>query len=152
MTTKDAYDIYIKLGLTPDKAILAASQTAFETAAADANGYTIPFNSYVFKANNNVGGIMFVNQKDTIAGTPFPLNESKTAKYAKYKNVADSFKDHLRIVKPALDKSGTVSDYVANLKAQGYFTGGVKNYIAGMQRFEKELRTQLIPTTEKKKQ
>tara|TARA_R110000868_G_scaffold326483_2_gene587487 strand:- start:502 stop:1032 length:531 start_codon:yes stop_codon:yes gene_type:complete len=130
MTTLDAYTIYMQLGLTSDKAKLAASQSAFETMY---NGKT--WSSPVFLQNNNTGGIMYINkpfQKNATQGSPYPKSEwsnpSTPAYYAKFNTIKDSFIDHIRITYKALIKSNTPIEYANNLKAQGYYTGNAGDY------------------------
>lgn len=130
MTTPEAYNIYLSLGLAPDKAMLAASQSAFETTY---NGKT--WNSPVFLKNNNVGGIMFVNrsfQKNAVSGSAFPQNEwpnlNTPIYYAKFATIKDSFIDHIRITYKALINSNNSVEYARNLKAQGYYTGNEQAY------------------------
>jgi hypothetical protein len=157
MTLQDAYNVYIGLGLAPEKARLAAAQTAVETSYKNpvTGGYD-PFTSPVFLRNNNVGGIMYIAnpaiQKDSVAGDPFPPNESKTAKYAKFGSIESSFRDKLRIVRKALDKSTNPTEYARALKLQGYYTGNEANYAAGLRRFYDKIKTTgAKPLDEKKK-
>lgn len=156
MTLNDAYNIYISLGLTPDKARLAAAQTAVETAYKDAKtGGYVPFTSPIFLRNNNVGGVMYINkpfQKDSVAGLPFPINESKTAKYAKFGSIESGFRDKLRIITPALNKSSNPVEYAHHLKIQGYYTGNESDYAKGLARFYNQLSgAKFIDVNEKAK-
>jgi hypothetical protein len=157
MTLKEAYNIYISLGLSSDKAKLATAQTALETADKDpkTGGYS-PFLSRVFLQNNNVGGIMYVNQpyqKDSTQGFQMPLSDTggKIAYYAKFGSLKSSFNDHLRIIYNSLMKSTNVTEFAKNLKAQKYYGADVNKYILTLQRFERELNKELGTTTEKKK-
>ena len=129
MSLKDAYDIALELGLSDPQAKLIAAQAAYETAN---------FTSNVFKLNNNPAGIMFINkpyQKNATAGSSFPSNESKTAKYAKFVTIKDGFKDMIRITYPSLIKSTDTTTYAANLKLQKYYTGPQANYTSGLLRY-----------------
>jgi len=129
MDLQGAYNIAIDLGLSDAQAKLIASQAAYETAN---------FTSNVFKLNNNPAGIMFINkpyQKNATAGSSFPSNESKTAKYAKFLTIKDGFKDMIRITYPSLIQSTDSTTYAAKLKAQKYYTGNQEIYSAGLTRY-----------------
>lgn len=129
MTIRDAYDIGIDLGLNDAQAKLIAAQAAFESAN---------FTSNVFKLNNNPAGIMWINkpyQKNAEPGSPFPPNESKTAKYAKFATVKDGFKDMVRITWKALQGDPSPDTYAANLKNQKYYAGSQTIYTSGLKRY-----------------
>lgn len=150
MTIREAYNIYISLGLPRDKALLATAQTAFETAYFDVlTGKYKPFNSPVFKRNNNVGGIMYVGQKDSIPGDPFPKTESKTAKYAKFASLEASFKNHIRIIAKPLQLSSDPASFAKNLKLYRYYGGDEKLYSLGLNRFYNEAKTETEDTKKK---
>jgi len=149
MTLTEAYNIYIKLGLTPNQSKLAAAQIALETG-------NFSTSQGVFISDNNIGGINYYNGiKNAVKGTPKPVKEwvnNVPSYYAKFNTLADSFAEHIHTMKPALIKSNTPQEFAHNLKhlPQGMY------YIAPEELYSKNLvfwynkLTQQLLTPEKK--
>lgn len=70
--------------------------------------------------------------------------------FRSFETLSDGMKDHLRLLsgryKEALDGSsdGCVDTYATSLRAHGYFTGPLVNYISGMNRFFDEFAMRVL--------
>lgn len=150
MTLIEAYNIYIKLGLTPNQSKLSAAQIALETG-------NFSTSQGVYISDNNIGGINYYNGiKNAVKGTPKPVREwvrGVPSYYAKFNTLADSFLEHIRIMKPALIKSNTPQEFAHNLKhlPNGmYYTAPEDLYSKNLVFWYNQLTKQLS-TPEKKK-
>jgi len=133
----DAYNELKALNLSEKFARLLAAQAAFETGN---------FKHPNFTQNNNPGGIMYINkgyQKDSVPGFPFPSNESKTAKYAKFGTRASGWRDMVRITYPYLTKATTPENYASILFAGGYYKGDQSIYAKNLRFFWNQLDAEL---------
>jgi flagellum-specific peptidoglycan hydrolase FlgJ len=128
---QEIYNAAVKEGFSPSAAKLIVAQTRHET-----GNYT----SNVFKLNNNLFGMKFVNQPLAVAGSPSPSNEGKTP-YAKYKNASDSVKDavarYYKITRKGVtfEQLKNVSDpldFATKLKTRGYYGATINEYANGL--------------------
>lgn len=128
---QEIYDAAVKGGFSPSAAKLVVAQTRHET-----GNYT----SNVFKLNNNLFGMKFVNQPLAVAGSSAPSSEGKTP-YAKYKSAADSVKDaverYYKITRKGVtfEQLKNVSDpleFATKLKTRGYYGATINVYANGL--------------------
>lgn len=115
----------VNAGLSPDIATFAAAQSAFET-----NGWK----SNVFKQNNNLSGITWINkpyQKAT-KGTKKP----EGGYYAHYANMNDWANDFKRVISiggaGAAIHATDLQDYVDRLYKNHYFTSSPGPYYTAL--------------------
>lgn len=100
---------------------------AAKFAVAQAGHESGNFESDIFKGNTNPFGIKFMGQREA---------QGERKGYALYTSLADSVKDHKRILKTY----GTlvylkISDYVKTLKKHGYFEAAEAEYLEACQWF-----------------
>lgn len=149
------YNTAIEQGFNPTAAKLIAAQARFESA----DKFGVDYNSAVFKANNNTGGIKYIgaSQINAQRGSLAPASERTCGGgcngdyYAKFNTIQDSINDKIvrlynktmRGVTPQQLKDSTdINEFATLLKKRGYYgpsafgTAGaqaeINNYVGGM--------------------
>jgi LPXTG-motif cell wall-anchored protein len=148
------YNTAIEQGFNPTAAKFIAAQARFETGYKGAD-----YNSPIFKANNNTGGIKYIgaSQINAQRGSLAPSDERTCGGgcngdyYAKFDTIQDSINDKIvrlynktmRGVTPQQLKDSTdINEFATLLKKRGYYgpsafgTAGaqaeINNYVGGM--------------------
>lgn len=125
-------------GATPVSLPFLMAQVAHETGDFDSN---------VYRNNNNMSGITYINkpskQKNASRGTALPKSEwsspDKPIYYAKFNTLTDWAKDYLRLVGSPVQKAKSIEEYAKMLKDRGYYTATLKEYTDSMKKHIAEL-------------
>lgn len=132
------YKAAIRNGYSSKAALFVVAQARLETA---------DYSSNVFKNNNNLFGMKFINQRLATRGTLAPLSERtcngncNTDYYAKYSSVTDSVNDLLTrlynitrngITPDQLKNSTDTLDFSTKLKQRNYYGTSINVYNNGL--------------------
>jgi hypothetical protein len=127
--------IFTALNAPPPVVPFLVAQVAYETGN---------FKSKLLKDHNNASGIVWTgkaSQKNATKGRPLP--EDPRYFYAKFATLQDWARDYIRVLslknKPI--QATTADDFVARLKANGYFTAPVEQYKKGFMSYLKKYGT-----------
>jgi len=96
----------------------------------------IPFNSPVFRYDNNIFGMKEAGSRVQV-GSPLGRMSPEGNRYWHFPNTDESVKDFiLYLQKTKFPKQVlTVESYVSELKKRGYFTAPESEYLNGLKRF-----------------
>jgi len=131
--------ILLSVGFPKETISLFLAQAGFES-----GGFN--FNSNVNKTDNNLTGIIWLNKpyQNATKGLPMPKSDGNGF-YAHFPSIEAWAKDFKRILSLNTGGKGRpidakdVMEFVTRLKANGYFGGDEKKYLAGVVNYQNKV-------------